>query len=192
MENRLNKPIIQRGQLLVSSPAILEPVFSRSVVFILEAKQEKGYLGLVLNHPMPATMADLVPGWEKGGHWRIFNGGPVELSRLFMLHTMGDVFKGSHEIAPGIFIGGELKDVTDYLQHSDSEEGQVRFFMGYSGWEAGQLEAEIAEGSWTIKEISDPELLLVGEGVDYWRREVLDLGEVYRSWSVMPEAPQIN
>ncbi len=176
----------------MASPAILDPVFSRSVVFLLEANPEKGYLGLILNRPMPATMGDLVPGWEKGKEWRMYNGGPVDMSRLFMLHTMGDTFKGSHELTEGVYVGGDLSDVTRHLRSREEEEGKVRFFMGYSGWEAGQLEAEFEQGSWAVKDISDPATLLVGSGVDYWRREVLDLGEDHRSWSVMPEAPQIN
>lgn len=192
MENLGNRIYAERGQLLVASPGIVDPFFSRSVVFLLESDIDKGHIGLVLNHAMPLTMADLVPVWEDGKRWVMYNGGPVEMSRLFMLHTMGDRFRGSHEIAPGIFVGGKLKDVTEHLQREEADAGEVRFFLGYSGWEKGQLEAEIEAGDWAVKDITDPELLLEGDGSRYWRREVLELGTEYRHWSVMPETPQIN
>lgn len=181
-----------RGKLLIASPEITELFFSRAVIYILESDVDKGYIGLVLNHQIPLTLGDLVTDWEAGKEWPMHCGGPVEMSRLFMLHTKGDEFEGSTEISPGLYVGGDLQDVCKQIEDGDSEESGIRFFMGYSGWEAGQLEAEIKAGDWVVADAGDVNELLKGDGTPYWRRYVLELGEEYRSWSVMPEAPQIN
>lgn len=130
--------------------------------------------------------------WDKGGDWPMFNGGPVDVSRLFLLHTVGATLQGSHEIAPGIFVGGNVKDVGQYMLNHHPDEEKIRYFLGYSGWEAGQLQAEIDAGDWVVADVSKADELLRGEGSRYWRNRVLELGEEYRHWSVMPEAPQIN
>lgn len=181
-----------KGRVLLASPFLYERPFDRSAVFLLDADRHRGHIGLILNKPMGMDMSRLVQDWPDGNRWPIYCGGPVDQSRLFMLHTLGDTFRGSQEIAPGIFVGGKLADISSYLQQEEVQEGALRFFMGYSGWEGGQLEEEISEGGWIVKRASSAESILTGQGAGYWRRELSEMGPSGMSLSMVPELQQLN
>lgn len=186
-----------RRSLLLAEPLMQEPYFRRSVVLLLERDPSGGYIGLTLNKQADLTMADLVPGWERGRDVEVFSGGPVDEQRLFMLHTLSDVLKGSREILPGLFVGGTLEDITTYIEGGGEIEGKMRFFLGYSGWDSGQLEKELLGRSWAVADAVSPDgsdtmRLIDGRENDFWRREVNRLGEDYRSWLVVPETPWLN
>lgn len=182
----------ERGSLLIAEPMMKEAFFSRSVVLLLDVDKNQGHLGLVLNKETEITLHDLVPEFEAGSEIPIYAGGPVDMQRLFMLHTLGDRFKGSAEILPGIFVGGDLDDVANYMAVYGETEGRIRFFLGYSGWSRNQLEKEKANHSWAVNRQPDPENLLKESGDAYWRREVKNLGDKYRSWLMVPQDPSFN
>lgn len=186
-----------RRSLLLAEPMLSEPYFRRSVVLILEKDRQGGYIGLTLNKETGILLSDLVPGWESAANIEVFSGGPVEENRLFMLHTLGqEVMPGSLEILPGLYVGGRLEDIRDYVEQGGDIEGKMRFFLGYSGWQADQLENEILGRSWVVADASrdseDSRRLLAGRENDFWRREVGRLGEECRSWLVVPEKPWMN
>lgn len=186
----INRPY--KGRLLVSSPALVCPPFSRSAVFLLESDSKGGHIGLILNKPMAIDMSVLLPGWAEGSNWPIYCGGPVDGERLFMLHTLGEIFEGSTEISPGIYIGGDLNDIGSYLEQGKGAEGLVRLFLGYSGWTPGQLEEEIREGAWFVKGAPTPGDIFAGDGAGYWRREMSAISPAHGSLSLMPEIQQLN
>ena len=110
----------KKGDLLIAEPLLDEPYFKRSVVLILEEDNHQGHIGLTLNKQTPVTLQDLFPDWSSGANVPVYSGGPVEADRLFMLHTMGDKFEGSIEVAQGIFVGAKLDDIIDYVNnHGD-------------------------------------------------------------------------
>ena len=122
----------------------------------------------------------------------MFCGGPVDMERLFLLHSLGSVFPGASEVIPGVFVGGNVDDIISYLEDGGQIEGNLRFFLGYSGWTKGQLQAEIARHSWAVNNHPDGRKLLTGEGNGFWRREVMNLGDSYRSWLMVPPDPSYN
>lgn len=122
----------------------------------------------------------------------LFKGGPVELDRLFMIHRLGIVIDGSLEILPGIYTGGDSDQIRDYIASGGETDGLMRFFIGYSGWGAGQLTKEILENSWAVNVHPDTSGLLRGEGESYWRRQVEELGPEFRSWLSIPAHPSLN
>ena len=182
----------ERGSLLISAPMMDEAFFCRSVVMILDIDRGRGHLGLVMNKPTHLTLKNLMPEWEKGGDVPVFCGGPVDNQRLFMLHTLGDLFDGASEVIPGIYVGGNIENIVDYIDSGGEIEGKMRFFLGYSGWSKDQLEMEKENHSWAIDLHPDASGLLRGEGNSYWRREVKRLGEKYRSWLMVPQDPSYN
>lgn len=182
----------ERGSLLVSEPMMDEAFFSRSVVMILDIDKSRGHLGLVMNKPTSLTLCDLLPDWDNGRHVPVFCGGPVDTQRLFMLHTLGSRFEGSTEVIPGLYVGGDIEEIVDYIDCGGEIESKIRFFLGYSGWCKGQLQGERESNSWAVDLHPDVSLLLQGEGNSYWRREVKLLGEAYRSWLMVPQDPSYN
>ena len=183
----------EKGDVLIAAPLLDEPYFKRSVVFLLDAPDgDGGHIGLTLNKATPVTLQDLFPQWKAGKNVRVYCGGPVESDRLFMLHTLGDRFDGSQEIAPGLYVGADLDQVMEYINSEEPIEGHIRFFLGYSGWSKDQLATEIINHSWALTKAGEMTEALTGSGNIYWRREVERLGSGYRSWLLIPQNPMDN
>ena len=138
------------GRLLVAAPVLTDPTFSRAVVLLLD-HDEEGSLGLVLNRPSHVPVGAVLPPWDgrTTGTDVLFTGGPVaEDSALALgLHTGpedGPEPDGFRRVA-GPF---GLVDLDLDPDESLAEIDAIRIYAGYSGWSAGQLEDEIAEGAW--------------------------------------------
>lgn len=183
---------VRKGDLLLANPFLKQPDFYRAAVLILEKDPQGGHLGLVLNRPTKLTMADLFDLPDTVLDVEVYAGGPVDGDRLFMIHTLGEKVEGSVKVADGLYVGGELTDIAAAVSSGAVVTGDMRFFIGYSGWAKGQLETEIEENFWAVSRDYDPQLLLTGSGGDYWREEVRRLGEPYRSWLMIPENPSDN
>lgn len=183
---------VEIGSLLMAEPLMKDPYFGRSVILVLDKPEDNGHFGLILNKPTEMTLQDLMPEWEEGKRIPIYCGGPVDLQRMFLLHTLGEELGDSMEVAPGIFVGADLDKIISYIEDGGEVEGRMRFFIGYCGWSPGQLAAEISGNTWAVNTFAGGENLLKGLGDDYWRREVADLGEDYRSWLIVPTDPSLN
>ncbi|MEZ4482175.1 MAG: YqgE/AlgH family protein [Dehalococcoidia bacterium] len=139
-----------KGRLLVASPALEDPNFARSVVYLC-AHDENGALGLILNRPLEtAPVGDHLPQWMEHVDRPavFFEGGPVEPGAALALAAR----------EPSLPDTGWLDVATGLgLLNLDSEPAVVaghlralRLFTGYGGWSAGQLEAEIKEEAWFV------------------------------------------
>ncbi len=182
----------QKGDLLIAEPLLDEPYFKRSVILLLDEDNNQGHIGLALNKITPVSLQDLFPDWKAGAEVPVYSGGPVEADRLFMLHTIGDRFEGSMEVSPGLYVGAKLDDIIDYINNNGNTEGNIRFFLGYSGWSKGQLTSEILKNTWALNPNPGHTDVLTGAEDLYWRREVRRLGEKYRSWLLVPSNPAFN
>lgn len=180
------------GSMLISEPLLDDNYFGRSAILVLDETAEDGHFGLILNKPTQMTLKDLIPDWNKGKKIPIYCGGPVDLERMFLLHTLGDVLGSTTEILPGVYVGADLDKIIDYIDHGGEVEGKLRFFIGYCGWSPGQLAGEINGKTWAVNSLPQCENLLSGQGIDYWHRQVEDLGEEYRGWLMVPEDPSLN
>ena len=182
----------QKGDLLIAEPLLDEPYFKRSVILLLDEDNNQGHIGLALNKITPVSLQDLFPDWKAGAEVPVYSGGPVEADRLFMSHTMGDRFEGSMEVSPGLYVGAKLDDIIDYINNNRYADGNIRFFLGYSGWSRGQLTSEILKNTWALNPNPGHTDVLTGAEDLYWRREVRRLGEKYRSWLLVPSNPAFN
>jgi putative transcriptional regulator len=132
-----------QGHLLVSAPE-LSDVFERSVVLLVRHNEE-GAFGLILNRVTDTQVRDV---WSKVSESECLSdeplrvGGPVE-GPLMALHTDETVME--MEVVNGIYFSAN-RDKLEQLAVKPEEP--VRYFVGYSGWSAGQLEEEIQRGSW--------------------------------------------
>ena len=180
------------GSLLVSEPLMDDNYFSRSAILVLDEPEDGGHFGLILNKATEMTLHDLMPDWEEGKRVPIFCGGPVDLQRMFLLHTLGAELGSSTEVLPGIYVGADLDKIIAYIDKGGKVDGKLRFFLGYCGWSPGQLAGEIEGKTWAVNALPQSAHLLKGFGIDYWRREVKDLGEDYRGWLMVPVDPNMN
>ncbi len=140
------------GQLLCAVPQLIDPNFQRSVVLILE-HQAAGALGLVINDPLPSSICELAESlgltWQGDSQAQVRLGGPVEPARGWIIHDQQDWDPTAQLVVPGLLLTNSLDSV---LAKGHKEFGgsnaNVLFLLGYAGWAPGQLEAEIAVGSW--------------------------------------------
>lgn len=176
--------------MLVSEPFLRDGPFSHSVVMIVDRDAAGGTAGLVLNHVSDLTLNQCFEGAKP---LPLFLGGPVGTDRLSFLHTLGDVITGTNEISPGLWAGGEIKEVLSFINSSELQPGMIRFFLGYSGWSPGQLEDEIKEHTWVVApEEKNPEDLLSHEGDEMWHHVVKSLGTKFRPWLFHPQNLHLN
>ena len=140
-----------RGRLLVATPGLRDPNFDRTIVLVLEHDAE-GALGLVLNRPSATGIADVLPVWDGVACDPpvVFAGGPVDNSAAICLGSTrpGVVNPAVQAITPTVGV----VDLDSDPALLTTDVAFVRVFAGYAGWEAGQLDEEIAAGGWFVVE----------------------------------------
>ena len=154
-----------RARLLVATPELVDPNFHRSVVLVLEHNDD-GALGVVLNRPRLVGGAEAVPQWADRLAFpsRLHRGGPVSEDSVIGL-ALGPA-GGIDGLSPLL---GQL-GVVDLHRSPDELPGvePVRLFAGYSGWSAGQLDAELMAGGWIVVD-ARPEDALTTSPEELWR-----------------------
>jgi putative transcriptional regulator len=184
------------GQLLIAASDLRDPNFFRSVVLIIQDGQEQGTLGLVLNRPLGATVKD---AFEEELHIAcadespLYRGGPVE-QMLTLLHTNSDI--GDIEVIAGVYFTSRKESIESILLMSgESEVGKPtkrRFFVGYSGWSVGQLDAEIEAGGWILHPATEEHIFEMTTE-EQWNKLIAEvtLGKWVKPDRV-PEDPTVN
>ncbi len=173
------------GSLLVAHPNMRDPNFRRAVLFISAHDPGEGAMGVILNRPLDKQVADLVEDEppEQLADVPVFLGGPVGRNQLLFARfewQNGSGLKLNHDVAvndPNTFL----------LQDPES----IRAFVGYAGWSAGQLEAELKENAWIIQK-PEPEALRPERMSKLWFDIMRDLGPWYKMLAAAPDDPSLN
>ena len=178
------------GCLLVATPLLEEPTFRRAVVYVVE-HGEGGTLGVVLNDPLDTPLEDAVPGWQQSvaPPRVLFRGGPVEPASALAL---GRVAAGA--------ASERWQPVTDEVALLDMSAGPLemgpellasRLFGGYGGWAAGQLEGEVAAGSWFVVD-GEPGDPFTAEPERLWRAVLRRQPGELSLYASYPDDPRLN
>jgi putative transcriptional regulator len=180
----------KKGHLLIAEPSIIGDIsFNRSVILLADYTEE-GSIGFILNKPLEYTLNDLVPVTE--AQFKVYNGGPVEQDNLYFIHRIPELIPESIEISLGIYWGGDFDSAVNLINTGQITESEIRFFLGYSGWEPNQLETELQSNSWIITEnVYKSDLINKSEDT-FWKEKMLELGGDYSIWSNAPENPSYN
>lgn len=181
---------LQKGQLLIAEPSIIGDLsFNRSVILLADHNEE-GSVGFILNKPLDYTINDLIPEIEAS--FKIYNGGPVEQDNLYFIHTIPDLIPNSIEISNGIFWGGNFELTKSLINDGKINKENIRFFLGYTGWCANQLEGELQSNSWIITTNNYKSSILGKSSSQFWKEKIIELGGEYLIWSNAPENPILN
>ena len=179
---------VATGTLLAASPSLLDPNFMHSLSVICE-HTDQGAFGIVVNKPSSLTVDRLLPEHPVFGKLAlpVWWGGPVGNDTLQVLHRIPELGDVGHEIGDGLRLGVHLDDLEAFAAGRDPRETVelFRFVLGYAGWGAGQLEGELAEGSWLPIGL-DPELVFGYEQEPVWQSAVRSLGGEDGGLAVMP------
>jgi putative transcriptional regulator len=181
--------IPERGKILISEPFLPDTFFNRSIVFLTDHTSE-GSVGFILNKKLDLKVCDAIDGFEE---WKdtLNMGGPVAPDTLHYLHTLGDQIPKSVLVEKNIYWGGDINTIKTLIAFNKIKESQIRFFLGYSGWSAGQLEKELNENSWVIARIRS-DIVMSNRGNDTWKKILRGLNNKYRIWADFPESPEMN
>ena len=167
---------IEKGCFLVAEPFMMDPNFRRGVVLVCD-HQSDGSFGFIINKPIDMNITDLIsafPDFES----EVYYGGPVQTDTIHYLHTKGKLLTNSIQVLEDLYWGGDFEELKTAIAEGKIEQEDIRFFVGYSGWEAGQLAVEQELLSWMVTEgFSD--FVLGEESASTWQ-EVLELhGDTY-------------
>lgn len=175
--------------LLISDPFLKDPNFTRTVVLLCE-HQEEGSFGFVLNKSIPVKLDEVVREAE-GLHVPLYEGGPVQKDTLHFLHRQPMLVTGGIAVLDGVYWGGDFDEVLEHLRNGSLMPQDIRFFVGYSGWSAGQLNDELQQKSWITRQ-ANPKLVFHQDKDLVWQEALKDLGGEYRQMVNYPIDPQLN
>lgn len=181
---------IVKGKLIIANPNVLsDSTFSRSVILLSE-HNPKGSVGFILNKPLNITIKDIFPDLEL--NFRVYSGGPVEQENLYFIHNIPNIITNSIEISDGIYWGGDFDVLLNLLKEHKIKRTNIRFFLGYSGWEADQLETEMEMDNWVITNNNHHQKILQISSTSMWKELMISLGDEYIIWANAPENPVMN
>ncbi|MBA2329886.1 MAG: YqgE/AlgH family protein [Bacteroidota bacterium] len=177
------------GVLLIADPFLKDPNFLRTVVFLTEHKEE-GTIGFVINRQYENTLDELLPEIE-GHKLPVYYGGPVQMNTIHFLHRYPDEIQGGIEVMKGVYWGGDFDSVVDLINSSKADPNKLRFFIGYSGWSAGQLNIEMNEKTW-ITANATRNIIFHENAEEIWKDSLKLLGGDYEMMINFPIDPQLN
>ncbi|TYB74364.1 YqgE/AlgH family protein [Bizionia myxarmorum] len=182
--------IPKKGNLLIAEPSIIgDTSFNRSIILLADHTEE-GSIGFILNKPLEYTISDLIP--ELNAKFKVYNGGPVEQDNLYFIHKIPDLIPDSVEISLGIYWGGDFNKVAELIANNQISEKNIRFFLGYSGWETDQLMDELKTNSWVVTENIYKHEIIEKDYEFFWKEKMMEFGGNYTIWSNAPEDPSFN
>ncbi len=184
-----NKVAPKKGRILLAEPFLQDNYFKRSIVLLTEHSNE-GAVGFVLNKPIDVKVNEVMEGFPFFDS-DVCIGGPVSTNTVHYIHTLGDIIPNAVHVVDNIYWGGDFDFVKNLIKEGELNGDQIRFFLGYSGWHAGQLENELEQNSWLITEIHSS-LIMKNSNSNVWKSTLSQLGEKYKIWSDFPENPGLN
>jgi len=176
-----------RGKLLVASPALVDPNFARTVVLITEHNDE-GAMGIVLNRPAEAEVAEVLPELaEIAADETLFVGGPVQPDAIVLLAEFSDPEAAAWIVAADVGLAAADRELTELA----AVVRRGRLYAGYSGWGPGQLDAELELDSWIV-EPPLPAELFPADPETMWSDVLARKGGQYALIARMPADPSMN
>lgn len=149
------------NQFLVAMPTLADPNFQQSVTFICEHNAQ-GALGIIINRPSNVVLGDIFKQLSidasdtQSNSLPVWQGGPVQVERGFVIHTPVGTWESTLKLDPGLGVTTSRDVLTAIARGAGPDKAFIA--LGYAGWGAGQLEAELAENAW-LSTPADPHIL---------------------------------
>ena len=137
---------LKAGIYIKSTDALNGSSFEHTTILIVKHNEEES-LGFVTNKPFGKSLHDLIE-FNHSKPYRLMDGGPVDREHLFVLHKRPDLIDGGEQMNNGLYLGGNMEQVIEAINNGSATQEEIQIFIGYCGWDAGDLEAELEEGSW--------------------------------------------
>ncbi len=185
-----NKQKAVEGCVLLSDPFTQDPYFSRSAILLCRHNKKETF-GFVLTnyieidlHKLDENMPEIIT--------KISFGGPVEKDNLFYIHSFGKEIEGAEKIMDTLYFGGDYEMLFELIKAEPKRINQVRFFIGYAGWDFEQLNNEMKDHSWiAVTNISEKEILSTSSD-HFWKDCMTKQGSKFEMISNFPLNPNEN
>jgi putative transcriptional regulator len=138
-----------KAGIVINSTDELKGSFFEHATILIVQHNEEGSLGFVTNKPIGKSLHELIE-FKHAKPFPLMDGGPVDREHLFVLHSRPDLIKGGEQIPNGLYLGGNMEQVIEAINTKAATQQEIQVFIGYCGWDPGELEAELEEGSWTF------------------------------------------
>jgi putative transcriptional regulator len=182
--------LLKSGTYLYADPFLDEPPFRRSVVF-LALHNHTGSVGFMLQKQMAFELNQLIKE-PINSYFPVYYGGPVNTDSLFYIHNLGDQIPGGKVITDNLRLGGDFNSLLVALESGNLTQQNIKFFVGYTGWSAGQLEDEMQEKSWIVAEENPSVLWQQPKYARMWMDKMKSLGPPYSIWGGYSAVPSFN
>jgi putative transcriptional regulator len=179
------RPRTLAGSLLIAHPNMLDPNFRRAVLFISAHDPKEGALGVIINRPLDKHVSDLVSEVPPASlaEVPVFLGGPVGKNQLLFAvfeWDKGEGLKLNHNV-----------DLEKANETAGQQSASICAFVGYAGWGAGQLEAEMKQKTWLLQK-PGRSLLEADRRSTLWFDIMRGLGPWYKMLAAAPDDPSLN
>lgn len=181
--------MIKAGDILIAKPFLQDGQFKRSVIYLCEHNKE-GSLGFVINKSHGLLLSDIFPHLKKG-NFTIYDGGPVSPNQLFYTHTLGGKLADSQHVTGNVYWGGNFFALSEMIEKGQVAADEIRFYVGYSGWGADQLTAEIENDMWFIKP-ADYIKIVGANPEEVWAEELVKINPGYKAFTDFSFDPSLN
>ena len=187
-KDRISTP--KPGNILLSEPFLKDSNFIRTVLLLCE-HGNAGSVGFILNKPTALQIEDLVEGIAPYNR-EVYLGGPVAQDTLHFLYFGNQVVKDSTLIDKDVWWGGDFNELIQKIQDQSLPINQVFFFLGYSGWEEGQLAQELKEGAWIVYPDSLDEAIIHLSAAQIWKTLMRNMGGEFQIQANYPIDSRLN
>ena len=179
----------EQGILLIADPFLKDPNFIRSVIMICRHSEE-GTFGFALSKQYEMTLDELISDLDEFPI-PVYLGGPVQMDTIHYIHQYPQLIPESQLISDNIYWGGDFEVLKELIKNKKIDLSMIKFFIGYSGWESGQLNNELTEKSWLTTSCTK-ELVFETPYTDIWKAGLRHLGGKYELMINFPIDPQLN
>lgn len=171
MDKQVDLILPATGKILVAEPFMLDIHFKRTVVLLADHHVEEGTVGFILNKKMSVKVQDVTSDFGEFDA-DVFYGGPVDNNSMYFIHNTGELLEDSIKIGRGVYWSGNYEKLRVLIDCKLIKPENIRFYIGYSGWSAGQLEEELKDPSWVVADL-DANYIFKADPSKLWK-EIMD------------------
>lgn len=140
--------MLHPGTIIQSTEALRGDFFEDARIILVECNS-KGSIGFMLNRA-DGRMLNQLDAYRNAPPLPFYVGGPMDQEHIYVIHRRPDLVSGGTRFSTGIYYGADFDELLDAVNQGLAGKDDLKLFLGYCGWDAGELEAEIAEGSWQL------------------------------------------
>lgn len=179
---------LKKGYLLLAQPLLMDSYFNRSVILICD-HNKNGTIGLQINKPLKSNVKSIIskPLIDQ----KVFLGGPVD-KNIFFLHKNNMFANDSVKINNHLFFSKNIDYIESLILDNKIQQNQFKLFIGYSGWDSGQLEEELNENSWIVVPKFDINIIFSKDYNNIWKEVLNNSSKIHKMFSNYPINPRLN